>query len=102
MKFFYHEVFLKIPDATLTIVGKHQEKLPFLAHDGSRVKSIEYVEDLAQVYYNADIFVFPVRFGGGTNFKILEAASCGTPIIAIPERVKGLGFREDSIISSNF
>ncbi|HMS22656.1 MAG TPA: glycosyltransferase family 4 protein [Candidatus Levybacteria bacterium] len=95
MDFFYKNVFLNIPDASLTVVGKYQNKLPFLVSD-SRVLNIEYVEDIASVYYDSDIFVFPVRFGGGTNFKVLEAASCGTPIIAIPSRVKGLGFVPDT------
>lgn len=94
MDYFYKNIFQNIPDATLTVVGKNQNKLPFLIRD-SRVTNIEYVEDLRQAYYDADIFVFPVRFGGGTNFKVLEAASCGTPILAIPDRVKGLGFLED-------
>lgn len=91
IKFFYTEVFTKIPDATLTIVGKNQEQLTFLGND-TRVKSIDYIKDIKDVYYAADVFVFPVRLGGGTNFKILEAASCGVPIIAIPDRVRGLGF----------
>lgn len=91
IKFFYSEVFLQIPDATLTIVGKNQEVLAFLESD-TRVKSVDYIEEIKDAYYAADVFVFPVRLGGGTNFKILEAASCGTPIIAIPDRVRGLGF----------
>lgn len=94
MRFFYNDVFLQIPDAALTLVGKHQDKLTFLVHD-SRIVHTDYIDDIRQAYYDADIFVFPVKFGGGTNFKILEAASCGTPIIAIPDRVKGMGFIPD-------
>lgn len=94
MKFFYYEVFLKLGDVKLTVVGKHQDALPFLVKD-SRVENIEYVENLQKLYYESDVFIFPVRFGGGTNFKVLEAASCGTPIIAIPDRVKGLGFEPE-------
>lgn len=94
MEFFYKDVFLKIQDTKLTLIGKHQDKLEFLRKD-SRIKQIDYIEDVREEYYNADIFIFPVRFGGGTNFKILEAAACGTPIIAIPDRVNGLGFEEN-------
>lgn len=94
MKFFYYEVFKYLTNTTLTIIGKHQERLGFLKND-KRINCIEYVEDIRDSYYNADVFIFPVRFGGGTNFKILEAASCGTPIIAIPDRVKGIGFTPD-------
>lgn len=94
MKFFYIEVFQKMPDVTLTVIGKNQEVLPFLELD-TRIKNVEYIKDIKDAYYEADIFVFPVRHGGGTNFKVLEAASCGTPIIAIPDRVRGLGFVEN-------
>lgn len=93
MKYFYHEVFLQMPELSLTVVGKNQNKLPFLAAD-TRIKSIEYIKDIRDAYYDSDIFVFPVRHGGGTNFKVLEAASCGIPIVAIPDRVQGLGFEE--------
>ena len=91
MKFFYTQVFTKIPEAKLTINGKHQDKLPFVSSD-NRIKSIDHIDKIQDAYYDADIFVFPVRHGGGTNFKILEAASCGTPIVAMSDRVKGLGF----------
>lgn len=91
MKFFYQHVFAHLPGTTLTVIGKYQNKLSFLKRD-SRIMNIEYIEDLKSAYYNADALIFPVRFGGGTNFKVLEAASCGIPIIAFPDRVKGLGF----------
>lgn len=94
MDFFYKNVFLNIPDATLTVVGKFQNRLPFLISD-MRVKNIEYIKEIRNVYYNSDIFIFPVRFGGGTNFKVLEAAACGTPIVAMPERVEGLDFKSE-------
>lgn len=94
LKFFYYEIFNKLPNMTLTLIGKHQDKLTFLKND-KRVIKEEYIEDIKSMYYRADIFVFPVRFGGGTNFKVLEAASCGTPIIAIPDRVRELGFTPD-------
>lgn len=95
MQLFVTEVLPKLPDVKLTVLGKYQEKLSFLSKN-SNVKSIDYVEDIRDVYYDSDIFVFPVRLGGGTNFKILEAASCGVPIVAMPQRVKGLGFKNNT------
>lgn len=93
MKFFYKEVFKKIEneDLTLTVVGKNSEKLSFIK-DG-RVKVIEFVEDIREVYHSADVFIFPVRIGGGTNFKILEAMALGIPVVAFSERVEGLGIK---------
>lgn len=95
MEFLYKEVLLGMPSVNLAIVGKNQEKLSFYKKS-SRIAHVEYVEDLRDAYYNADVFVFPVRYGGGTNFKVLEAAACGTPIVALPDRVRGLGFVADN------
>lgn len=95
MESFYKDVFITMQNVTLRIVGKNQEKLSFYKKN-SRVVHTEYIEDLRDAYYEADILVFPVKFGGGTNFKVLEAASCGAAIVAYPDRVKGLGFLADT------
>jgi len=73
----------------IKIIGKGVENLSFLTDN--RIKKVSYVEDILQEYKLADIFIFPVRIGGGTNFKILESMASGIPIVAIPERVHGLG-----------
>lgn len=72
-----------------TIIGKKVNKISFI--NDERVTKVEYVENILAEYHKADIFIFPVTIGGGTNFKILEAMAAGLPIIANPDRVKGLG-----------
>ncbi len=89
IEFFSSEVFKRLEqDITLTIVGKQIGKLK-LPKD-TRIKLIEYVEDIREVYLAADIMVAPIRIGGGTNFKILEAMASGVPVISLPERLVGL------------
>lgn len=94
IKYFYQDIFknMEDKDVTLTIIGKKSGTLPF-AKD-KMIKTIEYVEDIREYYYNADIFVSPVRFGGGTNFKLLEAMACGTPVIADRARITSIGAQE--------
>ena len=86
---FYREVFLKIPNATLVIVGKDAGlKLSFT--NDKRVEIYNFVEDLAQVYQSARAFIFPIRFGGGTNFKVLEAMAYGVPLVAFPDKITNI------------
>lgn len=89
INFFYNEVFRKLADnITLTIIGnKCSEKFKF---DDKRVIIKDFVEDIISEYRKADLLVFPIRIGGGTNFKVLEAMSLGIPIVAQPERLSGL------------
>lgn len=89
VNFFHEEVFKNLDEKiSLTIIGK-KVKSKFGFND-PRIISKEFVDDLIPEYRNADILVFPVRIGGGTNFKVLEAMSLGVPIVAFPDRMSGL------------
>ncbi len=89
MDFFYRNVFPKLDDKlTVTIIGKKvNEKFKF---SNSRIICKDFVENIIDEYRNADILVFPIRIGGGTNFKVLEAMALGVPIVAQPDRLSGL------------
>jgi len=90
INFFYSDVFKNLSGQfRLTIIGKKAHGL--LAKNDSRINCIEFVSDIKDAYKNCDIMVSPVRIGGGTNFKILEAMAAGVPIIAHPARLQSLG-----------
>lgn len=55
-----------------------------------RVKHLGFVPDLTEVYRCADAAIVPLRTGGGTRIKILEALSWRVPVVATPEAVEGL------------
>lgn len=91
--FFYNNVFKKLDgNLRLIIVGKQVNKL--LIRDGQRVERIDYIDDIREVYRRADVLVSPVRIGGGTNFKLLEAMAMGVPIIAHPNRLGSLHIKD--------
>lgn len=50
-----------------------------------------HVEDLAAVVRGAACSVVPLRIGGGTRIKVLEALALGTPVVATAKGVEGLG-----------
>jgi glycosyltransferase involved in cell wall biosynthesis len=93
IEFFLKEIFPKLSkDLTLTVIGKNV--LRVVKDKNPRIVKKEFVEDIISEYRNSDILVFPIRIGGGTNFKVLEAMALGLPVVANPERLKGLNASE--------
>jgi glycosyltransferase involved in cell wall biosynthesis len=48
--------------------------------------------DTRPFWHRAAVAVVPLRAGGGTRLKILEAAACGVPVVSTPVGAEGLGF----------
>jgi glycosyltransferase involved in cell wall biosynthesis len=59
-----------------------------LAAPGARL--LGAVPDLQPVYDAAHAVVVPLRAGGGTRIKILEAFSYGRPVVATPMGIEGI------------
>ena len=51
------------------------------------------VEDIRDAYAQADIFLAPIRIGGGTRLKILEAMAAGLPIVSTTIGAEGLDIK---------
>jgi glycosyltransferase involved in cell wall biosynthesis len=54
------------------------------------IKLSGFVKDLYPEYEAADIVVAPIRGGGGTRIKILEAFAHGVPVVSTSKGVEGL------------
>lgn len=93
MQWFMQNVFPNLSsDVKLLVVGKKSGEMPFLHH--SNVETKEYMEDIRDAYKLGTIFVAPIRIGGGTNFKILEAMASGLPVVALQNRVSAFDFTD--------
>jgi glycosyltransferase involved in cell wall biosynthesis len=80
------------PHARLHIVGAGPPpRVAALASDSVIVHG--RVDDIRPHQWNADVVVVPVRAGGGTRLKVLEAAACGKGIVTTSLGVEGLAFR---------
>jgi len=76
--------------ATLTITGPTAGvDLQGLELDGT-VRLSGYVDDVRPFVGGAWACVVPLRQGGGTHLKVLEAMALGTPVIATSKGVEGL------------
>jgi glycosyltransferase involved in cell wall biosynthesis len=87
---FIRYVLPRIPGARLRIVGL--DPLPSLLKHArrGRVEFMGYVGNLASVYRAAALAIAPMRSGGGTRLKILEAGAHGLPVVASPQAAAGL------------
>ena len=80
----------KFPQARFVIAGQRPvSKVLELAND--HVVITGFVEDIAEVYNSASIVVAPLRFGAGTQNKVLEAMAMGIPVVCSNIGFKGLG-----------
>jgi polysaccharide biosynthesis protein PslH len=77
------------PDLNFTIVGRSPAKeIRDLATDRIRVTGT--VEDVRPFYEQALAVIVPLRVGGGTRLKILEAMAMGVPVISTTIGAEGI------------
>lgn len=81
------------PDATIRLVGKASEALSRL-HDPPRVQVTGWVDDLTAELQGADVVVVPIRYGGGTRIKILDAWAHRVPVVSTTIGAEGLDAKD--------
>lgn len=81
----------EVPEAILWIVGrKIPERIVKLSRERSDIEITESIEDARQAYKSAYVMVTPIKGGGGTRLKILEALASGLPVVSTSVGVAGL------------
>lgn len=86
MMWFGHEVFplikARVPDAHLWIVGQQPSpRLDVLRADPA-ITITGAVDDVRPFIASAQVYIAPLRVGGGTRFKLLEAMAMRRPIVS--------------------
>jgi polysaccharide biosynthesis protein PslH len=94
MRWFLAEVYprirARVPGVSLTITGStHGVDLAGLALDDT-VRLTGSVDDVRIPVAAAGACVVPIRQGGGTRLKILEAMALGTPVVTTSKGAEGL------------
>jgi glycosyltransferase involved in cell wall biosynthesis len=92
--YFVHDILplikKRFPAVRFVIAGqKPVPKVLELAGDGIEVTG--FVKDLAATYNSASVVVAPLRFGAGTQNKVLEAMAMGVPVVCSHIGFGGLG-----------
>jgi sugar transferase (PEP-CTERM/EpsH1 system associated) len=92
--YFYRKVFplieSRMPGCRFFIVGKGPRREIRNLARANNVVVTGYVNDVSPYYQESDIFVVPLRSGGGTRLKILEAMALGRPVISTSVGCEGL------------
>ena len=80
-----------LPDARLTIVGASPPpQVVELAARDSRVRATGFVDDVRPYMERAQVYLCPMRDGGGTRLKILDALAMQVPIVATQMALEGI------------
>ena len=82
-------ILLDYPHAHLHIVGQQGDTISWQHTDA--ITCHGFVEDIRPYMAKASVFVVPLRIGGGTRLKILNAMSMGKPVVATTIGAEGLG-----------
>lgn len=81
----------EVPDARFVIVGKGSPDTLARWGEHAGVQALGFVDSLADAYAQVTAAVVPMRSGGGTNIKALEAYLYGRPVVATDHVRRGHG-----------
>lgn len=85
----FPKVLRKYPDATIKIVGKNPHR-SILNRANDQITVTGFVDDTRPFVDQAAVYVVPLRMGGGTRLKILEALSMEKPIVTTSIGAEGI------------
>jgi polysaccharide biosynthesis protein PslH len=82
--------------ATLTVVGSHPNSTVHEAAAKAPIPMtvVGYAPDLRPYFSRCRAMVVPLRHGGGTRLKILEAMAWGIPVVTTSIGAEGLGLAD--------
>ncbi|MER8383560.1 glycosyltransferase [Mesorhizobium sp. M1405] len=86
-----------VPDAQLILAGTGMSEA--LKSHAAKAEQVTYVgefEKFADLANGAHVFLCPLRFGGGSKIKVIDALSHGLPIVGTKEAQRGfpVGIKE--------
>jgi len=80
------------PAVRLRLVGRDPPAAIRTLHGRDNIELIGPVDDVAPAYAEATLAIAPLRTGGGTRLKLIEAAAHAVPIITTGIAARGLDF----------
>ncbi len=81
----------RMPDVEMDVVGSSPpHRLQKIAEEDSSIKLHGHVDDVREYIHRAAVYVVPVRVGGGTRLKILDALACGKAVVSTSVGCEGL------------
>jgi glycosyltransferase involved in cell wall biosynthesis len=84
----------QLPAARLVVIGRGQELTASYHSADQSVMFTGFVDDLQSWYRRARVVCCPIRHGGGTRVKIIEAAAHAKAIVSTRLGAEGLNFED--------
>lgn len=84
----------ELPDVPVTWVGRASDQIAAEYRERHEVTLTGYVEDIRPYVARAGCFVAPIRVGGGTRLKILDAWAMGKAVVSTSVGCEGLDARD--------
>ena len=80
---------LRVGEFSTVIVGKEDKGFRY----ASSITQTGFVKDIRSFVYAAKVFIVPLRIGGGTRLKILDAMAMGKAIVSTSIGCEGLAVK---------
>ena len=98
MEFFFDKIWPRLTawstDVQMYVVGRRPPGwLQRLGERDDRIRVTGFVDDVRPYFEKATAYVCPIKDGGGTRLKILDALAMGIPVIGTSFACSGLGLK---------
>ena len=99
IRFFMDEIMPKIsasrPALRLDVIGQvPNEAMISQWKSNDRVRFLGFVDDIRPHVLSASVYIVPLRIGGGTRLKILDAMAMGKALVTTSIGCEGLGLEQ--------
>jgi polysaccharide biosynthesis protein PslH len=84
------EIRRRVPEVHLYIVGKAPHPEVQRLADDPAITVTGYVPEILPYFGGADVYIVPLRVGGGTRLKVLEALATGLPMVSTRLGAEGI------------
>jgi polysaccharide biosynthesis protein PslH len=85
------------PIVRLTIVGRQPDASIRSLHNGKTIEVVGNVPDVRPYIARANVYIVPMRIGGGVRLKLLEALAMQVPVVSTSMGAEGvLGLHDEN------
>lgn len=93
MRQIYPLILREIPDLEVYLVGGRPPE-SIRRYDSENVEVTGFVDDVRPYMHRAAACIVPLRIGGGTRFKVVEAMAAETPVVSTSLGSEGIPLEE--------
>jgi len=92
--YFVNEIFPLVkkeyPDVVIYLVGRFPKEELTRKHNGNDIVVTGMVPSVDEYYHESAVAIVPLRSGGGTRLKVLEAMAVGVPVVSTTVGAEGI------------